>query len=179
MESLEDILQLPCVDFRLKRLLPDARGIYFLVVQSSELIYLGKTCVSFKQRWQQHHVGTFVRRILRRASEYGWEDACFKIHYLEQNYLTEVQMHELEQCLIAEFCPIWNGMKGGKVCEPILDLFGFKKPDNIPLSSYELEKIEARQLRQKARACELYLEYVERCNAEGVNFARDEAFRFC
>jgi hypothetical protein len=52
--GLSEIKALPSVPFSDRKSFPDSKGVYF-VVDGDEIVYIGMTAASFRDRWAGHH----------------------------------------------------------------------------------------------------------------------------
>ena len=94
--TLNQLTLLPSVDFELRKLLPNEKGLYF-VFSRGALLYLGMTASSLALRWSDHHRTKQIRQFSRP-----------QIHYQVLPNLSEDQILKLESELIKLHQPLLN-----------------------------------------------------------------------
>jgi hypothetical protein len=60
--TLEDVLSLPSIPYAEKRSLPDLPGLYFVVRESAEVMYVGMSRKSLRRRWLTWHAVVYSIR---------------------------------------------------------------------------------------------------------------------
>lgn len=95
--TVEQVLELPSVKMEHKRLLSQALGIYFVVKEESEIIYIGKTH-NYLERWAAHKI---IKELPRGA--------FLEIYCLD--CANEDLLSYLEEHLIRHFQPKLNSTK--------------------------------------------------------------------
>ncbi len=87
---------LPSVPLEGRNYLPDISGIYFAILQTGEILYIGKT-ICLKRRWEGHH--KFEELKLYRNARIAW------FIYPAQS---DEDLAELEKACISHFMPVLN-----------------------------------------------------------------------
>ncbi|SKB14774.1 hypothetical protein PL11201_680050 [Planktothrix sp. PCC 11201] len=98
-----EITNLPQVSIKDRHFLPRTSGIYFVVNELGEVLYIGKT-KNLRQRWQNHHL-----------INYNW-----RIVYFEAEYCS---LPGLETQLIRKFLPRLNKQH----CHTVYTVLAYRK----------------------------------------------------
>lgn len=94
--TFERILKLPSLCFADVRQMPDAPGIYCIVVDGAHLVYVGCTSTTLRERWANHHQ-------VYAASTLG-ENPRVYFHVMDADLTWAA-----ESIIIRTFHPILNG----------------------------------------------------------------------
>lgn len=93
MDLMAEILSLPSVALAENRQLPEKSGVYFAIIDGSQIAYVGATW-SFQQRWRAHNKRLNLVKL-----------GSVRVHYLE---VDEEIMCAVEQDVIDLFQPCLN-----------------------------------------------------------------------
>lgn len=77
-ERVEQVFALPSVPYAEKRYLPDVPGIYFVLSEDGQVVYIGAANYSLRRRWRQHNETRTIRatqsvRIAYVVCEHYWQ----------------------------------------------------------------------------------------------------------
>jgi excinuclease UvrABC nuclease subunit len=61
-DTVDQVRALPCVPYSKKSLLPQAPGLYFVITDDDQVVYVGEAWESIKARWLDHAKTRALRR---------------------------------------------------------------------------------------------------------------------